>query len=119
MKTINTFVFSKSSTDLTIFKKTITAFQGFTVEFSNNIESTIEAINARKYDLFIMDKSIEKLDQDKLNKIIDLIYPEVATLDLHMNDEDFIQFKLNSMQQKWAEAHSENVTNFIDNPNLD
>ncbi len=118
MKTINTYVMSHNATNMDTFIKVANTFTGFQFNYITDMEQAIEATNAHTFDLLIIDKAMDKADEVKLNKVVDLIHPDVATLDLHMNDEEFIRFKLNSMLQKWEEAHSDSPINFVDNPKL-
>lgn len=118
MKTINTLVISNMDTNMDTFKNVIPAFGGFHFDYSTSLETVIAATHAHTYDLLIIDTALDQESSSKLNKLINIIHPELTTLDLHLDDEAFIQFKLNSMQQKWQEAHSESQISFLDNPKL-
>lgn len=118
MRKIDTLVFNDTKSDRTIFTKIADDLSGFRFEYTNDMEHVIEAINARKLDLLVIDTNLPKEQQNKLNKLITLIDPELATLDLHMNDEAFMTFKLKAMQQQWDEAQTGGGFNFIDGPSL-
>lgn len=111
---INTLVWNDGKTEQDIFLNTAADLEGFAFEYTTDLENAIEAISARKHDLVIIDTNIPKEQQSKLNKIIELIDPELATLDLHMNDEAFIAFKLNTMRQKWEDAQTGGGFRFMD-----
>lgn len=118
MKTLNTYVIYNNDTSTDLFQKVNKEFGHISSQYGTDIENAIDAINSRKVDLLIIDKNLDKATLLKLNKLIDLIDPDVATLELHMNDEDFIRFKLGEMSRKWLDANSHGIVNFIDNPDL-
>lgn len=116
MKTLNTYVIYNTDTDINLFQKVNKEFEHISSQFGTDIEKAIEAVNSRNVDLLIIDKNLDKTEQVKLSKLIELIDPDMATLELHMNDEDFIRFKMSDMNRKWAEAQSHSIVKFIDNP---
>lgn len=116
MKTLNTYVIYNTNTDINLFQKVNKEFDHINSQFGTDIEKAIDAINTRSIDMLIIDKNLDKTAQVKLNKVIDLIDPDMATLELHMNDEDFIRFKMSDMSRKWEEAQSHSIVKFIDNP---
>lgn len=116
MKTLNTYVIYNTDTAIDLFQKVNKEFAHISSQFGTDIEKAIDAVNSRSADLLIIDKNLDKAQQVKLNKLIGLIDPDMATLELHMNDEDFIRFKISDMSRKWAEAHSHSIVKFIDNP---
>ncbi|MBL7704514.1 MAG: hypothetical protein JNM21_03095 [Taibaiella sp.] len=118
MKTLNAYVIYNADTTIDLFQKVNKEFEHISSQHGTDIEKAIDAINSRSVDMLIMDKKLDKPTQVKLNKLIDLIDPDVATVELHMNDEDFIRFKLGDMNRKWQEANSHSIVNFIDNPQL-
>lgn len=118
MKTLNTYIVYDSHTSTDIFQKVSKEFDHISTTFETDIEKAIDAINNRSFDMLVMDKMLDKTAQTKLNKLIDLIDPALATVELHMNDEDFIRFKLGAMIARWEEAQGDGNINFIDNPQL-
>lgn len=118
MKTLNTYVIYDSNTSIDLYQKVNKEFEHISSQYGTDIEKAVDAINNRSVDMLIIDKNLDKTTQVKLNKLIDLIDPGVATLELHMNDEDFIRFKLGAMSARWEEAQSDGKINFLDNPQL-
>ncbi|OJV52948.1 MAG: hypothetical protein BGO31_04110 [Bacteroidetes bacterium 43-16] len=116
MKTLNTYVVYDTHTSTDIFQKVSKEFDHISTTFETDIEKAIDAINTHSFDMLVMDKMLDKTAQTKLNKLVDLIDPGIATVELHMNDEDFIRFKMGDMSRKWSEAQSHSIVKFIDNP---
>jgi hypothetical protein len=119
MKVLHTLVFASDTTPLDKFKAFTADKPQISVTYLSNIEAVIERINARLDDMLVFDTSLPAGELKKVNKMVALIAPELATIDVHMNDEDFINIKMNQMIQKWQEAGSTNPAHkFWDNPGL-
>lgn len=116
MKTLNTYLLYDSNTSIDLFQKVNKEFEHVSSQYGTDIEKAIDAISNRGIDMLIIDKNLDKTIQVKLNKLVDLIDPGMATLELHMNDEDFIRFKISEMSRKWSESQSHGSVKFIDNP---
>lgn len=119
MKVLNTLVFAEEATQFEKFEAIMAPKPQLKVTYLTDIEATIERINAKLDDMLVLDTKMSVAILKKMNKIVDLIAPEMATIELHMNDEDFIQIKMNQMIQKWEEATNNSSSHkFWDNPNL-
>src|SRR5690606_38214798 len=114
MKTLNTLVMIDSQTNLDIFNSIANDFNGYQFTHTDIMEEAIEAAHAHRFDLLILDKNLSKANAAKLNKLIELIYPEAATLELHLNDESFIRFKLTAMLRKWEDVNADPTVRFMD-----
>lgn len=107
MKDLLIHVITDEKTDLEIFKQVISEKKGINVIYEKNIEKTIDAINANLFDLLIIDLDLPKNDYQKIQRLINLIYPDAAVTEMEFTDKIFINYKIDQLLDKWRIANSE------------
>ncbi len=118
MKTLKAYVVADKRTSMDSFKQVAQKFAGLDVQYETDVEQAINTFSLQGFDLLIIDKGLPHEDYNKLHKVADLLHPDAALVAFVMTDEEFIHYKLAGLLAKWADAHSESKTNFIDNPKL-
>jgi hypothetical protein len=118
MKNLKAYTVADPATNPDSFKKVAGKFNGLEVQYETDIEQAINTFSLQSFDLLIIDKGLSHEDYNKLHKVADLLHPDAALVAFVMTDEEFIHYKLAGLLAKWADAHSESKTNFIDNPKL-
>lgn len=118
MKTLKAYVVVHAATNLGSFKQVAGSFNGLEVQYETDVEQAINNFSQQSFDLLIIDKGLSHEDYNKLHKVADLLHPDAALVAFVMTDDEFIRYKLAGLLAKWADAHSESTTNFIDNPKL-
>lgn len=114
MKNLSIYVHTAESTSLELFNKVASTKRGIDIEYSIDIEYTIDAINARRFDLLIVDLDEEKQTYLKLQKLVEMIYPDAAVTEIDFSSEDFINFKLDLLLDRWREVQDEDNIRFFD-----
>lgn len=118
MKSLKAYVVTDDRTNLDAFKQVVQKFEGLELQYETDVEQAINTFSLQSFDLLIIDKGLSHEDYNKLHKVADLLHPDAALVAFVMTDEEFIHYKLAGLLAKWADAHSESKTNFIDNPKL-
>ena len=118
MKNLKAYTVADPATNLDRFKQVAGRFDGLEVQYETDVEQAINTFSLKSFDLLIIDKGLSHEDYNKLHKVSDLLHPDAALVAFVMTDEEFIHYKLAGLLAKWADAHSEGKTNFIDNPKL-
>ena len=118
MKSLKAYVVTDDRTNLDGFKHVAGKFDGLDLQYETDVEQAINTFSLQSFDLLIIDKGFSHEDYNKLHKVADLLHPDAALVAFVMTDEEFIHYKLAGLLAKWADAHSESKTNFIDNPKL-
>ncbi len=114
MKTLRVAVLHIPSSDTTYLTNYFSTNSAIVATYYNNEEAVIDATNAQQYDLLVIDKNLEKSSIQKIEKLVDLIYPDAATVVMDYNESGFIQFKMDELIQKWKDSNTESHFKFHD-----
>lgn len=118
MKTLHAYAVVNETSNTEILKKVAAEHQHLKIDFQTNIESAVEAMSTQHFQLLITDEALPGADIKKLNRLADLLHPDAAIVELHMQNEDYIRFKLSGLMLKWEDAQSDGKVNFIDDAML-
>lgn len=118
MKTLKAVALINEKTDTNNLKIAVSDFNQIHLEINENVENVITDMQLGKYDMLLVDKGLYSAELKKVNKVSDVLFPQAAVVNMSLQDEDFIRFKLNTMLSKWNEANQEAKINYIDNPSL-
>ena len=116
MKPLRTLAIIATTND--ILAITVSRFKDIALNIETDVEKAIEAMSNGKYDLLLVDKALPKEDYNKLNKLAEVLFPDAAFVNVNMNDEEFLRFKLSGLLAKWSDAQQETTRRFLDNPNI-
>jgi len=114
MKTLQILTVYSPHSDRTLFENVAQTKKGIQVVYEQDTERVIDAINAQSFDLLVIDLDLPKADYHKLQKLVAMIYPDAAVTEVDMNNQGFINFKLDLLIDKWKEAQSDQNIRFFD-----
>lgn len=116
MKKLKTLAIVKEGSDITTLTSIERSFSGMVLSIETNIENTIEHMSRKDFDLLLIDKNLLPESYQKLNKLSEILFPHAAVVNVHIQDEDFLRFKLSGLLSKWSDSQTDARINFLDNP---
>jgi|GEM_PF-757725 len=116
MKPLRTIAIAATDTLTETLAKTAAAFSDVILNIEPDVEKAIEGMNAGNYDLLIIDKRLNRQEQNRLDKLSEILFPHAAVVIMSLQDEDFIRFKLSGLLSKWKDVQQETTRKFFDDP---
>lgn len=118
MKTLQACLIANSQTDINPFREIAGGLSDLQVTIETDLERVVDALNARTFDLLIIDLELPKEDYKKINRLTTQVFADIATVEIDLSQPHYIAYKMNMMLSKWKDAQSDSSTIFIDNPDL-
>ena len=114
MKPLKVLAITTRKENIDLFKHVVGQIKSIETGFEMDLENAISLMNNPKYDLLVLDKNLSENDMHKMNKMAEILQPDLPVLEMRFEDKDFIHFKMSEMLQKWIESQSESETKFYD-----